>query len=133
MDKLINEIVSSLVPALPYLAIAGKKMSEEVGQTIGKVAIEKAKKLWEILHYRIELNPPAVQAAKKLAETPDDQNAQKNLSVELKKILEKDGDLTKQLSSLLQHGNQQQNINNTNATIGTQLNIQNVNELKLNS
>ena len=44
MDNLIQELVISLAPALPYLTTVGQKISEEIGQTLGKAVTEKAKK-----------------------------------------------------------------------------------------
>lgn len=132
MDNLIQELVISLAPALPYLTTVGQKISEEIGQTLGKAVTEKAKKIWEILHYRIELNPPAVEATKKLAVSPDDENARKNLGIALRKILETNDDLTKQLLNLFQIEEsrfQQQTYNY--APIEKQVIIQKVDKIEL--
>ena len=90
-----------LAPTLPYLLTAAGKASEEAGKKVGGAAVDKAKEVWGKLRPAVEAKPAALEAARDAARAADDTDAQTVWKVQLKKILEGDPALARQLECLL--------------------------------
>jgi hypothetical protein len=93
---------SFLVPALPYLATAGEKGAEVLGEKLGAGAWETAKAIWQKLSPAMEASPSATEAAQEVVSAPDDPDAQAALRHQLKKILAADASLASALVQLLE-------------------------------
>lgn len=87
---LTQAVTTTLVPLLPYLLKAGEKVAEEAGKKIAGNSWDWAKELWAKVRPAIEAKPAALEAAQDVAQTPDDQDAQAALRVQLKKLLTDD-------------------------------------------
>ncbi|MBD2524091.1 hypothetical protein [Nostoc sp. FACHB-133] len=102
----IITLTTFLTPFLPYLLKAGEKAAEEAGKKLGEGfganAWEKAKALWTKLQPKVEAEPMAEGAAKKLAKSPDNQKAKASLQEELKNFLDEDKNLAAEIARLMQ-------------------------------
>ena len=94
-------LTAVLAPALPYLIQSGSKISESLLQQIGADVWEKVKAIWQRLQPEIESKPSALEAAKDLAESSEDEDLRAALRVQLKKILSTDLKLAAELAHLL--------------------------------
>ena len=93
--------MSFLAPFLPFLIKVGEQASEEAGKQLGSDAWAKAKKIWEKLQPKVD-NKPIQAAIADVVSQPEDADFQAALRVQLKKILNKDTDLSNELDLLLQ-------------------------------
>lgn len=100
--------VSFLAPALPYLAKAGEKGSEIIGEKLGASVWEKVSALWRKLGPAVEANPLANDALQEVAHNPEDADAQATLRLQLKKILAADDNLASEVMRLLLEASVQQ-------------------------
>jgi hypothetical protein len=102
-------LTAFLVPFLPVLldlgqkAVAGAatKAGETAGTKLTENALNKARAVWEKLHPRVVEKPAAIEAATDVAIAPDDADLQTALRVQLKKILEADGELAAAIAQIL--------------------------------
>jgi hypothetical protein len=95
-------VTGVLVPALPFLAKAGEKGAEVLGQQIGAGVWETAKALWRKLRPAVEASPTAAAAVQDVVAAPGDEDTQAALRVQLKKLLEADKDLFAGLVQVLE-------------------------------
>ena len=95
-------VTGVLVPALPFLAKAGEKGAEVLGQQIGAGVWETAKALWRKLRPAVEASPTAAAAVQDVVAAPGDEDTQAALRVQLKKLLEADKDLLAGLAQVLE-------------------------------
>ena len=102
VTTLSRDIVIFLAPFLPYLVKAGEKAVEEAGKQLGVDAWEKAKALWSKLRPKVEAKPAMQEAAQNVAETPDDEDAQAALRLQLKKLLREDASLAAEVARLVE-------------------------------
>jgi hypothetical protein len=85
--KVIGALASSILAVLtPYLAQAGKEFAKE----IGKMSVEKIGALYQVIKAHFQSRPAAVEALTDMEETPDDEDAQAALLLQLKKQMEAD-------------------------------------------
>ena len=122
----VSILVSFLAPFLPFLIKVGEQASEEAGKQLGSDAWAKAKKIWEKLQPKVD-NKPIQEAITDVASQPEDADFQAALRVQLKKMLNQDIDLSKELDLLMQRDSldtasttkiEQRITGNRNKTVG---------------
>lgn len=91
-------------PLLPYLLKAGEKVAEETSKAVADQTLEWGKSLWAKLKPKVDAKPAALEAAQDAAKTPDDEDAQASLRVQLKKLLAEDQSLAEEVSRWLEQG-----------------------------
>lgn len=96
-----KDVAAFLVPALPYLIKAGENAVEEVGKRIGGDAMNYAKRLWARLRPKAEARPALQEAISDAAAAPEDEDAQAQLRLQLKKLLADDEQIAKELAEVL--------------------------------
>jgi hypothetical protein len=116
---LTKALVALLAPLLPFLIKAGEKSVEEIGKKVGESAWNLAKKIWSRLAPKINANPAAKESVNDLIKSPKDDDYIAAFRVQIKKLLESDPSLAKELYSQLN------NINNAARDIN--INIGNIN------
>jgi hypothetical protein len=95
----IGALASSVVAVLaPYLAKAGEEFAKEVGKT----ASSKMGDLYQAVKARLHGHPAAAEALADVEATPDDEDAQAALRLQLKKQMEADGAFADTLRRLLE-------------------------------
>ena len=94
-------VTTFLIPALPYLLSLSGKAVEKASESLGSDLWEGAKSLWHKLLPKVEAKPGALDAAKDLADAPEDKDYQTALRVHLKKILEGDEIFAKEIKQIL--------------------------------
>ncbi|NEO50455.1 MAG: hypothetical protein F6K55_42765 [Moorea sp. SIO4A3] len=94
-------LVKFLAPCLPFLLKAGNKVVEGALQTLGEDVWRKATAVWGKLQPKLEAKPLAKGAVEELANSPDDPDALDVLQKQLKKLLEQEPELAKDLAELL--------------------------------
>jgi hypothetical protein len=98
ISALAAAATSCLTPALPFLMKAGEKGIETIGGKMGVGVWETAKALWQ----RLSSIPSVELAAREVASTPEDEDAQAALRYQLKKVLAADEQLASALAQLLE-------------------------------
>lgn len=91
---------SLLVPFLSYLVEPGKKAVEQVAEHIGDEAFELANKTWERIFPNIEAKPSALEAVNDVTLQPEDADSVAAFRKELRKILEQDESLARDIAAL---------------------------------
>jgi hypothetical protein len=102
----INELTRLLTPALPLLVKGGEKLAEMTSEKLGGVAPELIKQIWVRLRRAIADRPAAQEAVQDLAAAPDDEDFHAALRVQLKKLLQVDESLAKNIAELMQEARQ---------------------------
>lgn len=116
---LTQALVALIAPLLPFLIKAGEKSVEEIGKKIGESAWNLAKRIWSRLAPKINASPAAKEAVNDLVKNPKDGDYLATFRVQIRKILESDPVLAKELHSQIN------NINN--AARDVNINIGNIN------
>jgi hypothetical protein len=118
----IATLTAFLSPFLPtLLKLGGKaidKANESAAGKFGEAAFKKAATVWEKLSPKLEAKEAAKEAAIDVANSPEDEDLQAALRVQLKKLLEQDEALCKQIAQILE-------ADAPDGTSGTQI-VQNV-------
>ena len=104
IGALASSVTRALVPLLPYLLKAGEKAAEETSKTVAGQSWEWAKSLWTKLKPKVEAKPAALEAAQDVAQSPEDEDLQAALRVQLKKLLTEDQSLAEEVSRWLEQG-----------------------------
>ena len=104
IGTLASSLTAALVPLLPYLLKAGEKAAEETGKAVADQSVEWAKSIWSKLSPKVEAKPAALEAAQDAAQSPEDEDAQAALRVQLKKLLTEDQSLAEEVSRWLEQG-----------------------------
>lgn len=104
IGALATALTTALVPLLPYLLKAGEKAAEETGKTVATQTLEWGKSLWAKLKPKVEAKPAALEAAEGVAQSPDDQDFQAALRVQLKLLLAANQSLAEEVSRSLEQG-----------------------------
>lgn len=104
IGALASSVTTALVPLLPYLLKAGEKAAEETGTKVADQSLEWAKSLWSKLKPKVDAKPAALEAAQDVAQTPDDEDAQAALRVQVKKLLAEDQSLAEEVRRWLEQG-----------------------------
>ena len=107
---LASSLTTALVPLLPFLLKAGEKAAEETGKTVAGQSLEWAKSLWTKLKPKVEAKPAALEAAEDVAKSPEDEDLQATLRVQLRKLLTEDQSLAEEVSRWLEEGKAAGNI-----------------------
>ena len=101
---LAQSVTAALVPCMPYLLTLGEKADEAIGAEIGKKlgdgVWERASALWSVLHPRVAAVPSAQDAARDVADTPEDPDARAALRLQLRKLLAADPPLAAELAKV---------------------------------
>jgi hypothetical protein len=99
-------LTAFLSPFLPtLLKVGGKavgKAAESVGGKFGEAAFAKAQAVWAKLSPKVEAKEAAKEAAIDVANSPEDEDSQAALRVQLKKLLEQDDELMKAIAQILE-------------------------------
>jgi hypothetical protein len=118
----IATLTAFLSPFLPtLLKLGGKaveKATESASGKFGEAAFKKAEAVWAKLSPKVEAKEAAKEAAIDVANSPEDEDLQVALRVQLKKLLEQDEELMKAIEQILQE-------DAPDGTSGTQI-LQNV-------
>jgi hypothetical protein len=112
IQALSAQVALVLAPFLPYLLKggieAGKEAAKKLGDKFSEDTWEKSKSLWAKLHTKVETKPGAQEAARDVAEHPDDPDALAALRLQIKKLLTEDEEFTRAISELAQFSNSAQ-------------------------
>jgi hypothetical protein len=118
----IATLTAFLSPFLPtLLKLGGKaveKATESASGKAGEAAFKKAEAVWAKLSPKVEAKEAAKEAAIDVANSPEDEDSQAALRVQLKKLLEQDEELMKAIEQILK-------ADAPDGTSGTQI-VQNV-------
>jgi hypothetical protein len=95
-------LVQILAPCLPFLLKLGDKAAEKAAEKVGEKTVEKAGSIWAKLLPKVEAKAAAKEAVDDVAANPEDKDLQTVLQVQLKKILESDPALAKEVAALIQ-------------------------------
>jgi hypothetical protein len=98
----LTAFLSPFLPAL--LKLGGKavdKATESAAGKFGEAAFAKAQAIWGKLSPKVEAKEAAKEAAIDVANSPDDEDSQAALRVQLKKLLEQDQALMKAIAQIL--------------------------------
>ncbi|MEH2365174.1 CHAT domain-containing protein [Nostoc sp.] len=120
-------LVKFLAPCLPFLLNVGNKAVEGASQKLGEDVWRKATVVWGKLQPKVEGKPAALEAATDVAKSPEDEDLQVALRVQLKKLLEYDELLAQKITQIMQEnaesnkgGNITQYVTgNNNQTLGS--------------
>jgi hypothetical protein len=101
----IATLTAFLSPFLPtLLKLGGKaveKATESASGKFGEAAFKKAEAVWAKLSPKVEAEEAAKEAAIDVAKSPEDEDSQAVLRVQLKKLLEQDEELMKAIEQIL--------------------------------
>jgi transketolase len=100
----IIALTALLSPCLPFLIKLGEKSAETAGSEIGKDTWNRAKKVWEKLHPKVEAKEDAKVAAEQLAAKPDSEARKAVFQEELEILLKENPDLVETLAQIMQEG-----------------------------
>jgi len=104
IGAMASSLTTVLVPLLPYLLKAGEKAAEETGKAVAGQSWEWVKSVWTRLKPKVEAKPAALEAAQDVALSPEDQDAQAALRMQLRKLLTEDQSLAEEVSRWLEQG-----------------------------
>lgn len=93
-----------LAPFLPFLLKLGNKAAETAAGKFGEDAWTRAKAVWAKLQPKVEAKAAAQEAVADVAESPEDEDYQTALRVQLKKLLENDAALAAAIAQIMQSG-----------------------------
>lgn len=101
IKQLAQKIVDFIEPVIPYLVIGSKKAAEEACKKVGSGVWETKRKLWEKLCSTecTELK----EAAADMIVAPSDMDVRQVFIQEILKLLEKNPDLVKEVSSFMDY------------------------------
>ena len=97
----VAALAALLGPALPFLTRAGEQVTTQAAQALGRGAWEHAQRLWSRLSGAVASRPAAREAADDVAADPQDAEATVALVRQLRKILESDPALAREVEQLL--------------------------------
>ena len=97
----ISLLVKFLTPCLPFLLNVGNKAVEGASQKLGEDVWRKATVVWSKLQPKVEGKAATLEAAKDVANDPEDEDLQTALRVQLKKILEGEPTLAAEIAQIL--------------------------------
>jgi hypothetical protein len=106
VTTLAKDLAVFLIPFLPYLLKAGEKAAEEAGKKLGGDAWDRAKGLWAKLRPKVEAKPAAQEAVQDAAATPNDNDIQAALRLQLRKLLAEDAVLAREIERVWQEAQQ---------------------------
>ena len=99
-------LTTFISPFLPFLLNLGKqateKATESAAEKFGEAAWEKAKSIWQVLHPKVKTKESVQEAINDVTNQPKDEDFQTVLRVQLKKLLEQDQALSRQISEIME-------------------------------
>ena len=95
-QELAKVVSALLAPCLPYLL----RGAGQAGRAIGNEASKQAHRLWAVLKPKLDEAPSAAEAAREVANAPEDPDAQAAFRLQLRKLLAQDPALLEELSGL---------------------------------
>ena len=102
----IDTLTAFLSPFLPSLLnLGGKavaKATESASGKFGEAAFAKAQAVWAKLSPKVEAKEAAKEATIDVANSPEDEDSQAALRVQLKKLLEQDEELFRAIAQILE-------------------------------
>ncbi|WP_417913600.1 hypothetical protein [Candidatus Electronema sp. JM] len=99
--ELAEMVVSSLVPVLPYLLSGGGQILGGALEKIGSDGWETAKAVWTKISSRSSARVEGVKmAAEDVVRDPSEEDAQKTLHFQVKKLLQEDQELALDIARL---------------------------------
>ena len=101
----VAALTAFLSPFLPALMRAGESAVEAAATRVGSEALEHAKALWARLRPKVDEKPAAAEAARKVADAPDDKRWQTALELQIEELLADDTDLAREIASLWERAN----------------------------
>jgi|SRR5215207_7489362 len=101
----IAALVAFIAPLLPVLMGAAQELAAESAvKAAGKRAWALASRMWQKLSPHVEQQPAALQAAARVAATPDDPRARGALELQLEDLLREDPALLEAITELWAEG-----------------------------
>jgi len=94
-------IVSLLAPFLPFLIRTGQRAAENAADALATEAGRYAKALWNRLLPEVEARPATAEAAADVAADPEDELARGALQLQLRKLLEQNVELRKEVEQIV--------------------------------
>jgi hypothetical protein len=94
-------IVSLLAPFLPYLVKTGERLAENAGDALSSQAGRSARALWTKLRPHVDARPATAEAVADVATDPQDELARAALQLQLRKVLDEDVDLRREMEGIL--------------------------------
>ena len=104
--QIINDTLTVLAPALPFLLKGAEGASEAFGKHLGDATLTKAKQIWHWLRPKIEERPKLGETVKRLAEAPSDPQALTEFRTELEALLHSRPEFVSELSAVLTQNTQ---------------------------
>lgn len=101
VQLLAEALTQVLAPLLPYLVKGGETLTEEVAKHATEEGWKKGKALWGKLRGKVEAKPAAQEAVEDLVAAPGDADSLAALRKQLRKILEADGGLQGEVTTIL--------------------------------
>ncbi|MDJ0734843.1 MAG: CHAT domain-containing protein [Nostocaceae cyanobacterium] len=98
----ISLLVKFLAPCLPFLLNVGNKAVEGASQKLGEDVWRKATVVWSKLQPKVEAKAAALEAAKDVANEPEDEDAIAALRLQLKKLLNSDSTLASEIARVFE-------------------------------
>lgn len=96
----VTALGALLAPALPFLTRAGEHVATEASEALGSEAWQHAKRLWDKLAAAFGARPAAREAVDDVVAAPDDAEARVVLVRQLRKLLEADPSLAREIAGL---------------------------------
>jgi hypothetical protein len=94
-------VVSILSPFLGEFLRAGGKLASGAGAAAAGQAGEAIEGIWDALFPWLKDRPGALEAAKDVARTPDDELSTQGFTIEVQKVLRDNPDLARQVAALI--------------------------------
>lgn len=101
ISLLADAVTQMLAPALPALAQGGQDLVVAASKDLSADAWEKIKKLWGLLRGRVDQKAAASEAARDVANAPEDPDAVAAFRLQIKKILAEDPAFAAEIAQLL--------------------------------
>jgi hypothetical protein len=100
----VAALTAFLAPFLPRLMNAAGRIAGDAVDEAGKEVDGLVHRLWDKLRGRVEQNDSAREAAKDVAQNPDDEDFRTVLRVQLGKLLTEDPELAAEVTQLWDEG-----------------------------
>ena len=110
ISLLVKILVKILAPCLPFLMNVGNKAVEGGVRKIGEDVWQKAAAVWSKLQPKVEAKPATLEAAKDVANDPEDEDAIAALRLQLKKLFNSDATLATEIARIFESENQATSI-----------------------
>jgi len=97
----VTALGTLIAAALPYLTRAGEHVATQASEALGGAAWEHAQRLWSTLGARLRARPSGQEAVDDVVAAPRDEEAITVLVRQLRKLLDADPDLAREVERLL--------------------------------